>query len=131
MVPGAGLEPAQPEGREILSLLCLPIPPPGHRARPRGLQWIHLQEQMNGGASRSRTGLRGFAIQCITALLSRLKTCVLIRVRLLLEGLQQSSALLSIGQSPQRFAIAPENFCTDQRELYRKNLCSPLTKNLG
>ncbi len=29
----------------------------------------------NGGASRSRTGLRGFAIQCITALLSRLLTC--------------------------------------------------------
>ncbi len=26
---------------------------------------------LNGGASRSRTGLRGFAIQCITALLSR------------------------------------------------------------
>ena len=31
MVPGAGLEPARPCGREILSLLCLPIPPPGLR----------------------------------------------------------------------------------------------------
>ena len=29
LVPGAGLEPAQPNGREILSLLCLPIPPSG------------------------------------------------------------------------------------------------------
>ena len=27
MVPEAGLEPACPNGREILSLLCLPIPP--------------------------------------------------------------------------------------------------------
>lgn len=30
LVPRTGLEPVQPEGREILSLLCLPIPPPGH-----------------------------------------------------------------------------------------------------
>ena len=30
MVPGAGLEPAQPFSREILSLLCLPISPSGH-----------------------------------------------------------------------------------------------------
>ncbi len=29
VVPGAGIEPAQPQGREILSLLCLPIPPSG------------------------------------------------------------------------------------------------------
>lgn len=29
MVPGAGLEPARSCDREILSLLCLPIPPPG------------------------------------------------------------------------------------------------------
>ena len=29
MVPGAGLEPARPYDREILSLLCLPISPPG------------------------------------------------------------------------------------------------------
>ena len=31
LVPGAGLEPAQSCDREILSLLCLPIPPPGLR----------------------------------------------------------------------------------------------------
>lgn len=30
MVPEAGLEPARYCYREILSLLCLPIPPPGH-----------------------------------------------------------------------------------------------------
>jgi hypothetical protein len=29
VVPGAGIEPAQPQGREILSLLCLPISPSG------------------------------------------------------------------------------------------------------
>ena len=29
MVPGAGIEPARPKGRQILSLLCLPISPPG------------------------------------------------------------------------------------------------------
>ena len=29
-----------------------------------------------GGATRSRTGLNGFAIRCITALLSRRKSCV-------------------------------------------------------
>ena len=29
MVPGAGIEPARPCEREILSLLCLPISPPG------------------------------------------------------------------------------------------------------
>ena len=29
VVPGAGLEPARPFGQEILSLQCLPIPPPG------------------------------------------------------------------------------------------------------
>ena len=31
MVPEAGIEPARPNGREILSLLRLPIPPFGHR----------------------------------------------------------------------------------------------------
>ena len=34
MVPGAGIEPARPCEREILSLLCLPISPPG-RMEPR------------------------------------------------------------------------------------------------
>ena len=32
MVPGAGLEPARHCWRGILSPLCLPIPPPGHKA---------------------------------------------------------------------------------------------------
>ena len=31
MVPGAGLEPARHCWRGILSPLCLPIPPPGHK----------------------------------------------------------------------------------------------------
>ncbi len=31
MVPGAGIEPARPLSRKILSLVCLPISPPGHR----------------------------------------------------------------------------------------------------
>ena len=31
MVPGAGLEPARSFLRGILSPLCLPIPPPGHK----------------------------------------------------------------------------------------------------
>ena len=29
LVRAAGVEPARPQGREILSLLCLPISPPG------------------------------------------------------------------------------------------------------
>ncbi len=31
VVPGAGIEPARPFGREILSLLCLPISPSGQK----------------------------------------------------------------------------------------------------
>lgn len=30
-VPGAGLEPARPSGHKILSLACLPVPPPRQR----------------------------------------------------------------------------------------------------
>ena len=33
LVPGAGVEPALSFDNEILSLACLPISPPGHRAR--------------------------------------------------------------------------------------------------
>ena len=91
-------------GREILSLLCLPIPPPGpvHRiidapirkresavlslclfgagdeSRTRDLNLgkvalyqLSYSRRIPGGASRSRTDLHGFAIRCITALLSR------------------------------------------------------------
>lgn len=32
LVPGAGIEPARPFEREILSLVCLPISPSGQRA---------------------------------------------------------------------------------------------------
>ena len=93
-------------GREILSLLCLPISPPGlapnyidaqtrkkgkrpalslflfwsgrrvSNSRPIPWQGIALPTELLpqnlGGASRSRTDLHGFAIRCITALLSRL-----------------------------------------------------------
>ncbi len=59
MVPGVGLEPTQRERRGILNPLCLPIPPSG-----LGIE--------SGGAFRSRTGLDGFAIRYITALLTRL-----------------------------------------------------------
>ena len=58
MVPGVGLEPTQRERRGILNPLCLPIPPSG-----LGIEI--------GGAFRSRTGLDGFAIRYITALLTR------------------------------------------------------------
>ena len=40
LVPGAGVEPAHPYEREILSLLCLPISPPGRIA---GLQQIAVR----------------------------------------------------------------------------------------
>ena len=30
MVPGAGIEPARPQSRRILSPVCLPVSPPGH-----------------------------------------------------------------------------------------------------
>ena len=40
MVPGAGIEPARPYDREILSLLCLPISPPG---RMEGLHQIAVR----------------------------------------------------------------------------------------
>ena len=59
MVPGARLELAQLESRGILNPLCLPIPPPGR---------IFM---FYGGVSRNRTELHGFAIRCITSLLTR------------------------------------------------------------
>ena len=62
MVPGAGIEPARRCQRGILIPLCLPISPLG----PGRIKKI-------GGAFRSRTGLGGFAIRYITALLTRLK----------------------------------------------------------
>ncbi len=70
MVPGAGIEPARCCHRGILSPLRLPISPPGLWGATTFSKLYAYTK--NGGASRSRTGLRGFAIQCITALLSRL-----------------------------------------------------------
>ena len=64
MVAGVGLEPTQRERRGILNPLCLPI-------SPLGLSSITRKD---GGAFRSRTGLDGFAIRYITALLTRRKT---------------------------------------------------------
>ncbi len=58
MVPGAGLEPARPFSREILSLLCLPIPSSG--------------QSKYGGAGRNRTGVHGVAVRCMTTLPPRL-----------------------------------------------------------
>ncbi len=80
MVPGAGLEPARPQW-------------PGDFKSPvstdfttrAGDQGECLSEEI-GGATRSRTGLDGFAIRSITALLSRLK-----RVRILLKSLAKNS----------------------------------------
>ena len=38
MVPETGIEPVRPLGREILSLLCLPVSPLGQRVRVPVLQ---------------------------------------------------------------------------------------------
>lgn len=65
-MPGAGIEPARPCDREILSLLCLPISPPGHN-----LHFIISFTNNDGGACRNRTGVYGFAGRCITTLLTR------------------------------------------------------------
>jgi hypothetical protein len=59
VVPGAGIEPAQHCCRGILSPLCLPIPPPGHRMLANAKRSRDLED---GGVTRSRTGLDGFAI---------------------------------------------------------------------
>ena len=57
-MPETGIEPVRPlfTKRRILSPMCLPISPLG---------------LIDGGAVRSRTGLTGFAIRGITALLPR------------------------------------------------------------
>ena len=69
MVPGAGIEPARPLSRGILSPLCLPISPPG-----RGRHLLSMTVsfvRINGGGGRNRTGVDGFAIRCIATLLLR------------------------------------------------------------
>jgi hypothetical protein len=81
MVPGAGIEPARPLSRKILSLVCLPIPPPGLR---ESIFIVSIGTYSNvitiaamsktsstkghGGAGRNRTGVDGFAIRCMTTL---------------------------------------------------------------
>ncbi len=62
MVPGAGIEPARYCYRKILSLVRLPISPPG---------------QTGGGGTRSRTEVDGFAIHCIATLLFRHNHCAI------------------------------------------------------
>ena|SRR2546423_2101617 len=59
-MPGAGLEPARPEGRGILSPLRLPIPPPG---RPAQCSLAHRVPQRGytgecGECSRSFAALK-------------------------------------------------------------------------
>ena len=56
MVPGAGLEPAHPVGRQILSLLRLPIPPPGRVSLLSG------KENWRLGPDSNR---RGTALQAV------------------------------------------------------------------
>jgi hypothetical protein len=88
VVPGTGIEPVRPlfTKRRILSPLCLPISPPRpgidcqtkkppYYRRPQTSKnrcfRVAKLKPCNGGAAQSRTGLAGFAIRYITALLPR------------------------------------------------------------
>ena len=81
MVPETGIEPVRPlfTKRRILSPMCLPISPLGHGSIVKQKSPAHencgaclsIFEPVSGGATQSRTGLDGFAIRCITDLLSR------------------------------------------------------------
>ncbi len=42
MVPGAGIEPARPQSRGILSPLCLPISPPGRVTSSKELEFVRV-----------------------------------------------------------------------------------------
>jgi hypothetical protein len=54
VVPGTGIEPVQLLSREILSLLCLPISPPGRRGQLSGRNnimqrcWLHRFRRVLG-----------------------------------------------------------------------------------
>ena len=79
-----GIEPVRPCGHKILSLGRLPIPPQSltrnkHLSAQRKAKTplpqfgsrVASRYRLIGGAVRSRTGLTGFAIRGITALLPR------------------------------------------------------------
>lgn len=75
LVPGVGIEPTWPRGRGILSPLRLPVSPSGRGAiiaccRQRRCKKEGARRRLeDGGRGRNRTGVRGFAIRCITTLL--------------------------------------------------------------
>ena len=74
LVPGTGIEPVHRYRREILSLLCLPISPPGLVTILKQDQKIKAPSALlgkTGGGGRDRTGVNGFAGRCITTLLPR------------------------------------------------------------
>ncbi len=79
MVPETGIEPVRPlfTKRRILSPMCLPISPLRHgcllsnKNAPPTEADRAFRPDKSGGAVRSRTGLTGFAIRGITALLPR------------------------------------------------------------
>ena len=60
MVPGAGIEPARPKGREILSLLRLPISPPGLSAMDH--RWPVLSRPCTAAARESAATHQGCQI---------------------------------------------------------------------
>ena len=64
MVPGTGIEPVRCFHRGILSPLRLPISPPGRR---KVRQYVGVTDD-NGGWTRNRTEVHGFAGRCITTL---------------------------------------------------------------
>ena len=80
-MPETGIEPVRPlfTKRRILSPMCLPISPLGHscivkqKSPDKSICEASRDkiEPGSGGATQSRTGLDGFAIRCITDLLSR------------------------------------------------------------
>src|SRR5690625_6954035 len=84
-------------------LSYLPIPPPGQGAiyNVGLIRSIREDRRKNGGASRSRTGLAGFAIQSITALLSRLERE---EDRILSETKKKSQGFLTLARKPWRKA---------------------------
>ncbi len=79
MVPGTGIEPVRPLCRKAADFKSAVSTNSTIRATPRLSPHMpnfqdgdsQMGNRVSGGATRSRTGLIGFAIRCITALLSR------------------------------------------------------------